>query len=74
MVSLIAFGQPEPIRMAPINTLVERVASLGTEFSHFAVEMDEPACEVSRYLPQNLLKGHLYIIVRAPDASKLSSC
>jgi hypothetical protein len=73
MLSLMAFGQPEPIRIAPSNTLFERVASLGT-LSHFAVEMVEPAYEVLRYLPQDLLKGHIYIIVRALNAGKLSSC
>ena len=74
MLSLMAFGQPEPIRITPINTLFERVASLGPELSRFAFEMAEPACEVSHYLPQDLLKGHLYIIVRALNPGKLSCC
>jgi hypothetical protein len=54
----MAFGQPEPIRIAPIKALFERVASL-SKLSHFAVEMVEPAYEVSRCLPQDSLKGHL---------------
>jgi hypothetical protein len=71
----MAFGQlNKPIPIVPIDTVLQQVASLGTEFTHFATELKETTYQVSQYLPQDPLEGYLYIIVRALNASKFSSC
>jgi hypothetical protein len=75
MPSFMAFGRlNDPILIAHINTLSRRVASLGTELASFAIKLEEPTYNVSHYLPRDSLKDHLYIIVQALNAGKLSSC
>jgi len=70
----MAFGQlNKPIPIVPIDTVLQQVASLGTEFTHFATELKETTYKVSQYLPQDPLEGYLYIIVRTLNASKFSS-
>ena len=75
MLSFMTFGQlNEPILIAPFNTLVERVASLGTKFTSFATKLDEPTYKVSQYITKDPLQDHLYIIAQTLNAGKLSSC
>lgn len=70
----MAFGQLEkPILIAPISTLFQRVASLGTELARFAAKLEEPTYKVSHYLPRDPPRDHLYIIVQALNAGKLLS-
>ena len=74
MLSFMIFGQlNEPIPIAPFNTLVERVASLGTKFTSFATKLDEPTYKVSQYITKDPLQDHLYIIAQTLNAGKLSS-
>ncbi|KIM77705.1 hypothetical protein PILCRDRAFT_11794 [Piloderma croceum F 1598] len=63
----------EPLPTTPHKILSERLSLLGTDFSQFAIELEEPGREISEIFSQPPLKGHLHVIVD-PQPAVLSAC
>jgi hypothetical protein len=71
MQQLTALGSSMNHYPSPLKRLFERLNLLGTDFSQFAVELEEPAAEMSEIFLPEPLRGHLHVIADVQLAGKV---